>query len=357
MKKAVFILLAVICMNVQAQKPMPLDPIKKLWITKSIKVSGGDNILQLVSAFQQAWPTYSGFELLKFSKSKTPYDNNDKIVDIKNGFAFYSEDDPDAESDEIMSACVWNRQNGHKLFAVSLSRMSPSELVFICFYDYNPKTQTLVPEKSLQHLFTPSFPNYRHRYLLPQKGKNLVVCEYYGGITITHTYAWDGMKPFRPQITIDQLVTCQAEYDEYYPSVLQKPFSEYAMMDIDHDGHPELLLQTDDGEYKAVYSVHLTVSLLAGQSDRRFLKIFNGAVSHSGTCGALCMSEVYVTIKDSERYQTLIDQQEYDNDSDEYGDSVYSLDGQSVSKEKAEKIIKSLGEPLEPKIQWRELAF
>ena len=128
MKKAVFILLAVICMNVQAQKPMPLDPIKKLWITKSIKVSGGDNILQLVSAFQQAWPTYSGFELLKFSKSKTPYDNNDKIVDIKNGFVFYSEDDPDAESDEIMSACVWNRQNGHKLFAVSLSRMSPSKL-------------------------------------------------------------------------------------------------------------------------------------------------------------------------------------------------------------------------------------
>ena len=143
MKKAVFILLAVICMNVQAQKPMPLDPIKKLWITKSIKVSGGDNILQLVSAFQQAWPTYSGFELLKFSKSKTPYDNNDKIVDIKNGFVYYSEDDPDAESDEIMSACVWNRQNGHKLFAVSLSRMSPSELR-VCSTCLLPLSPTIV---------------------------------------------------------------------------------------------------------------------------------------------------------------------------------------------------------------------
>ena len=173
MRKAIILLLALVCMTVQAQKTMSLDPIQKQWTTKNIKVSGGTNILQMVSAFQQTWPTYSGRELLKFAKSKASYDNTDKVVDIKNGYVLYSEDSPDAESDEIMSACVWNRQNGHKLFAVSLSRMTPSELVFICFYDYDPKTQTLVPEKSLSHLFTPGFPNYRHRYYLPRTGKKL----------------------------------------------------------------------------------------------------------------------------------------------------------------------------------------
>ncbi len=357
MKKSVFILLAMVYMNVQAQKPMALDPIQKQWTTKNIKVGAGANILGLVSAFQQTWPTYTGRELLKFSKTIAPYDNNDKIVDVENGYVFYSEDNPDAESDEIMSACVWNRKNGHKLFAISFSRMEPSELVFICFYDYDPKTATLVPEKSMQRLFTPSFPNYRHRYYLPQKGKNLKICEYYGDIIITHTYAWDGMKPVRPQTAIDKLETCQAEYDRVYPVVLQIPFTQYAMMDIDHDGMPELLLQTDDGDYKAVFSVATTVRLLAGQSDRRFLNFYNGAVSHSGTCGALCMSDVYVILKNSQCDMILNDLQEYDNEKEEYGDSYYTINDEPVSKEKAEKIIKSLGEQLEPKIQWKKLAF
>ena len=354
MKKAIFILLALVCINVQAQKPMSLDPIQKQWTTKNIKVSGGANILQLVSAFQQAWPTYSGRELLKFSKSKVPYDNADKIVDIKNGYVLYSEDSPDAESDEIMSACVWNRQNGHKLFAITFSRMTPSELVFICFYDYDPKTLTLVPEKSLANLFTPAFPSYRHRYSLPQNGKSLEINEYYGALTIKHTYSWDGMKPARPQTAIEQLDLCQGEFNQDYPVVVENIFTQYALMDIDHDGHPELLLQTDDGEYKAVYSIYLTVSLLAAQSDRRFLRFYNGAVCHSGT---LCMSDVYVLLKNSCRQSTLNDLQEYDNEKEEYGDSYYTLDGEPITKEKAEKIIKSLGEPLEPKLKWKKLAF
>lgn len=357
MKKALLILLALVSMTVQGQKVMSLDPIQKQWTTKNIKVSGGSNILQLVGAFQQTWPTYSGRELLKFSKSKAPYGNTDKVVDVNNGHVLYSEDSPDSESDEIMSACVWNRNNGHKLFAVTFSRMTPSELVFICFYDYNPNTKTLVPEKSLSNLFTPSFPNYRHRYYLPQNGKNLKVCEYYGDIIIEHTYAWDGMKPANPKTTIDKMETCLAEYNEYYPSVLEKPFTQYAMMDIDHDGTPELLLQTDDGDYKAVYSIAITTRLLAGQSDRRFLKIYNGAVSHSGTCGALCMSEVYITLKDSQSNLILIDLQEWDNEEDSYGDSSYTLNDQPISTEEAEKIIKSLGEPLEPKLKWKKLAF
>ena len=355
MRKALFLLLAMVGMTVQAQKIMSLDPIQNQWTTKSIKVSGGSNILQLVNAFQQTWPTYSGRELIKFSKSKTPYDNNDKVVDVKNGYVFYSEDDPDAESDEIMSACVWNRQNGHKLFAVTLSRVTPSELVFICFYDYDPKTQTLVPEKSLSNLFTPSFPNYRHRYSVPQNGKNLEIYEYYGGITIKHTYGWDGMKPVRPQTTIEELDRCQGAFDQDYPVVIQKPFTQYALMDIDHDGHPELLLQTDDGEYQAVYSIPYTISLLAGQSDRRFLRIYNGAVCHSGTCGALCMSSVYVFIEGSCRKSTLTDLQEWDNEKEEYDDSTYSLDGKPITKEEGEKILKSLGEPLEIHPQWKKL--
>jgi hypothetical protein len=87
------------------------------WQSKNLEVNVNGtqqaNILQLVAAFQQGWPTYSGGELLKFAKSQEKYDNTDKVVDLKNGFVRYSEDDPEAESDEYLEACVWNRKNGH----------------------------------------------------------------------------------------------------------------------------------------------------------------------------------------------------------------------------------------------------
>ena len=165
------------------------------------------------------------------------------------------------------------------------------------------------------------------------------------------------MKPTNPKTAIDQLKTCQEDYNQFFPSVVEDIFTQYALMDIDHDGIPELLLRTDNGDYLAVFSIALSARLLAGQSDRRFLSIYNGAVSHSGTCGALCMSEVYVTLKDSEIHHTLMDLQEYDHEKEDYGDSSYTLDGKPISVEEANKIIQSLGEPLEPKLQWKKLAF
>ncbi|MBO4658237.1 MAG: hypothetical protein J5637_01300 [Prevotella sp.] len=345
------------CLTATAQKNVSLDRIETQWQTKNIKVNGGarPGIIPLVTAFQQTWPTYSGGELLKFSKSKVHYDNTDKVVDLKNGFVRYSEDSPDAESDEGMESCVWRRQNGHSLLAVTFYRMTPSEKVVLCFYDYDPKTQTLVPENSLAHLFTPSFPGYRYRVYLPQNGKNLVISEYFGAITIEHTYAWNGMKPARPQERLKELANCQAQFDQNYSTYGEHFLTQYALVDIDSDGVPELWMQTDDGSYQAVFSIRLTIDLLRGQDDRRTLSFYKNAVGDSGTCGALCMSSNYVVLKESCRHSQLMELSEWDNQADDYGDSTYTLDGKAISKAEGERFVKSLGGPRTLSPKWKKL--
>ena len=358
MKKLFLILVIMGCsFGLSAQDYVTLEQIRDNWQSKSIEVEDASpaNILELVSAFHQVWPTYSGRELIKFAVSDEEYDNTDKIVDLKNGFVRYSEDDPEAESDEMLDACVWNRKNGHKLFAVTLSRMTPSELVVLCFYDYDVKANTLTPEKNLATLFTPSFPGYRYRVFLPQTGKNLVINEYFGSITIEHTYGWDGMKPVNPQITIDRLDNCQAQFNADYFGDERHPFTQYAMTDIDNDGSPELVLQSDNEEFRAVYAIALTIDLLAGENGMRFLSFYKNAVGHTGSCGALCMSGVYVILSESSPKSYLMAVSEWDEQEEDYAESSYTLNGKEISRKEGREMESALGEPYEPNLKWKEL--
>ena len=357
MKKQVLILLSFFSLTINAQKNMSLDQVKSQWQTRNLKVGGGNkaNVIQMVQAFQNAWPTYSGDKMLKFAKSKAKYDNTDKVVDLQNGYAAYSEDDPDFENDEQLQACVWNRSNGHKLFAMNLHRFT-SEIDVLCFYDYNPQTGTLTPEKGMSDFFKPSFPGYRYRVWLPQKGKNLQIEEFFGFLLIQHTYSWDGMKPVRPQVTIDNMEVYQESFSEHYSFADEHPLTSYALIDVDKDGFPELWLKSSDGSYQAVFAVRLTCDLLGGQDDRRTLSFYKGAVCDFGHCGSLCSSSVYCLLSESSKKTWLQDLQEYDLEKDEYSDSKYTIDGESVSSSEAEKIISSLGKEIVPNAKWRKLS-
>lgn len=345
------------CTALQAQKIMKADQVKANWQSRSIKVAmAKPNIVQLMKAFQQTWPTYSGGELMKFAQSKAKYDNNDKIVDLANGFVLYSEDDPDSESDEILQACVWNRSNGHRLFAVNLHAFT-NEIDVLCFYDFNPQTLTLTPEKSLSNLFKPSFTGYRYRVELPQKGKNLVVTEHFGGLTIHHTYSWDGMKPVRPQITMEKLDYFQSMFREEYFADDEHPFTQYTFVDIDFDGMPELWLSSEDEEVQAVFDVYPAAQLLGGQDGRRFLSFYPSVVGSSGTCGALCLSSIYAVMDEGNVKSWLVEQTELDLSGEGDGISTYRLNGKQISEKEGQKIINSFGHAIEYKPQWRELSI
>ena len=356
MKQLIFFTFTFISLSVQAQKTLTIEQVDKQWQTQNIKVGtrGKASVLQLTEAFQKTWPTYSGKGVLDFAKTnRTEDDYGGIVIDKKNGFVQYAEDWPDAENDEHFMACYWNRANGHGLYAVSLHRFMLKEFDVLCFYDYDPNTGVLKPERSMANFFKPSFPGYRYRVFLPRNGKNLEVQEFFGWLTIKHTYQWDGMRPTAPATELDHIDMLQTVYHEHYFSTDE--LTQYALIDIDNDGKPELWMQSDDGESQAVYGVALTCDLLGGQGGGRTLSFYRGAVCDGGPCGALCLSSVYRYVVDSSYKTTLMDMQEWDNEIDSYGPSTYTYNGETLMEGEGERLILELGDPLTFKPEWRRI--
>ena len=357
MKHLVLLFCVLFSMTAQAQKTLSIEQVEKQWTTQNIKVGAGKkaSTLQLTEAFQKTWPTYSGKGLLEFAKkNRTEDEYGGMIFDQKNGFVQYAEGWPDAENDEQFMACYWNRSNGHGLYAVSLHRFTPTEYDVLCFYDYNPNTGLLTPEKSMANFFKPSFPGYRYRVLLPRQGKNMEIEEFYGWLTIKHTYQWDGMNPTAPTTELDHIDMLQTVYHERYFS--SDELSQYALIDIDNDGVPELWMQSDDGESQAVYAVGLTCDLLGGQGGGRTLSIYRGAVCDAGPCGTLCLSSVYRYVENSSYKTTLMDMQEWDNNADEYGPSTYTYNGETLMDGEGERLVRELGDPLTFFPEWHQIS-
>ena len=360
MRKTFILLLALVASTALAQKYLNVNQLENKWTSCSMKVEGGGakpGIVQLFKAFHQVLPTASGTELMKVVRQSKSGEGDSWVVDTQNGYLSYGEDDPDSELFERFSACVWRRSNGHSLLGVTVLLTAPQYKSVLCFFDYNPQTQMLTAEKSLKNLFQPLFSKPHHWFELPQHGKSLVVGEHFGWLNIKHTYSWDGMKPANPKTEIEHIDWLKNMYKEDFVTYDRDVLTQYSLIDVDDDGQPELWLRSDDGENQAVFAVAVTCQLLGGSDDRRSLTFYKNAVCHSGSCGALCMSSVYALVNESSRKSRLYETEEWDNDNDSYGAPTYRNDDGELSASEGEKIIKSLGEEIEFKPQWRKLSW
>lgn len=161
----------------------PLEVIEKGWGTKTI-----DNVINgslgiMLERFDQTWPTWMGStirETMEKGLAKEVLDDETELtvtVDTKNGYAAIGDAGTDGA---YMSLCYWNRNNGHKLFAVRLGKPTDPCLDFVCFYDYDAQKKTLTPEPDIlkgyrwrdKKAFTQVFAT------LPKEGKNLLVDEW-----------------------------------------------------------------------------------------------------------------------------------------------------------------------------------
>ena len=178
----------------------PLEVIDKGWQTKTI-----DNVINgsfgiMLERFDQTWPTWTvGLVRKTMEKglAKEVLDEETALtvtIDSRNGYAEVTDGGTDGE---YMSACYWNRKNGHKLLAVCLGKPTDPCLEMVCFYDYDPQKKTLTPEPDI-------LKGYRWHdkaeftqiiCKLPRSGKNIVVEEWGNGSPVKHTFTWDGMKP------------------------------------------------------------------------------------------------------------------------------------------------------------------
>ena len=164
------------------------DDIAKSWMRRVINVPGQkSDIVALFEAFYTVWPTIEGSRIVhttnpSLAPDETYYEDG-SVINRKNGYvesAWY-----EGEDLGTISACVWNRKNGHKLFAVNFS-CAPQ---FLCFYDFDPAKRTLTPEESPVKRENQVYPDKAPLwYTLPEEGKRLEVAEDAPGDEVVSTY-------------------------------------------------------------------------------------------------------------------------------------------------------------------------
>ena len=135
MKKYLLLLLAATTsMCALATENHSLEEIRDQWTSRNIKVpKGGENpnIVQLLTAFQNAWGTYVIDPVLRcakdprFTSKKDEETDGEIIVDRKNGYACLDNGGTDSG---YMETCVWRRNNGHRLFAIVLGQPVDPEI-------------------------------------------------------------------------------------------------------------------------------------------------------------------------------------------------------------------------------------
>lgn len=179
----------------------PLKEIDKGWSTKTIGNVINGSLGIMLERFDQTWPTWMtgavrntmekglAKEVLEEETDLTV------IVDAKNGYVSVGDGGTDGE---YMSACYWNRSNGHKLLAVLLGKPTDPCIEVLCTYDYDPQKKTLTPEPSILKGYRwGDKGEYQQIFCqLPKTGKNVLVQDWSGDDgPVQHTFIWDGMKP------------------------------------------------------------------------------------------------------------------------------------------------------------------
>ena len=171
------------------------------WADKTIQVPNGGQapgIVTLTKAFNSVWPTYVVKGILKsatnpnFTEMKDDECGGGTVVDRRNGYLSESAGACDGDN---MEACVWKRDNGHRLFAIQVSSSCDPDFSVICFYDYDPATQTLTPESSPVDTYQPK-EGRDYWFSLPRHGKDFIITEmiHNDQVNLSSIYKFDGMK-------------------------------------------------------------------------------------------------------------------------------------------------------------------
>ena len=179
----------------------PITVINQGWKTKTI-----DNVINgslgiMLERFDQTWPTWMvGMlrETMEQGLDKRVIDEETSLtvtIDSNNGYASVGDGGTDGE---YMSACYWNRSNGHKLLAVLIGKPTDPCIEVLCTYDYDPQKKTLTPEPDILKGYRWGEKGEYNQIFchLPKKGKNVLVSDWSGDDgPMQHTFTWDGMKP------------------------------------------------------------------------------------------------------------------------------------------------------------------
>lgn len=250
------------------------------WTTKDIKVEkGGEqpDIVVLLKAFAKVWPTESVNQLLDMAADKQSESINrdtggGMVIDYNNGYVDVM---PGDAPGDVLHGAMWKRSNGHRLLGLNLftpqkDDAGKASAEVLCFYDYDPKTETMTPEKDNAIIkFQPSKGQFA-RYEFPRMGRDMLVGDSDAEYQATwHVFAWDG-KTFKEETTYTdselqkRIVGLWKSTDKNVPLTFR--------ITADEDGWPQVTdcAVTSDTEYEARVLCDNGLMLLSEQTPKGY---------------------------------------------------------------------------------------
>lgn len=138
------------------------------------------------------------------------------------------------------------------------------------------------------------------------------------------------------------------DISKYVESMTKDMIYEYALIDIDLDGHPELWVRNQEGYYDAVYSIaDNKVQLLAEADGRTALVFYENGVGSQGSCGTGCAQNNFCLLKSSRpvHHVSWVDVYSFDSNGDfASSESNYNKDDKECTEKEALELSEQLGE-------------
>ena len=105
--------------------------------------------------------------------------------------------------------------------------------------------------------FASDYPDAEIWYEIYPEPNEIAVYEYFSKwwTALRHVYSWDGMNFTKPVAEFEGITTIMELFNEDHDNTDPVVFSKYALIDINEDGMPELLLSDDSEECQTVASI------------------------------------------------------------------------------------------------------
>ncbi len=332
--------------------------VERYWQKRTIQVVGDKNdIVGLFEAFNAVWPTKEGNSIVRATNPSLvqgDYYPGKPIIDRKHGFVESPYGEKNGKASAAVQACVWNRKNGHKLFAVHGGMYDDDIQDFAIFYDYDPAKKLLTPEESPLKKENQLFPDQRPvLYLLPQEGKSVYVREAGSIVFFEDVYSFDGQNLRFVGIDPGSTHDMQRMYEEEDLDDVHGKLAKFALIDIDGDGCEEIWTRTEDDEDGAIFGFEDEgcISFIIAESEGKRPSFGKGWVYVGFPAGGPSYFSQIVTVSDGHKTHTLTDFQVEEH-------HEYTLDGKDVSEAEGKKFhdsVKGEGKKLNPK--WHKMVF
>lgn len=132
-------------------------------------------------------------------------------------------------------------------------------------------------------------------------------------------------------------------------------FDSYALVDVDHDGLPEVFVKSDEQYHKVLFSLADEKPLLLARSwGATDLYFFEHGVAAQGGCGTGCMMSDCTLMKDS-RLVTTFKSIEESNMEGEVVETTCTQDGKKITLVEFDKMYKQLGERVDIELDMKEI--